>query len=125
MVKIVLVAHAPLASAMLEVAQHVFPQCAQTLQSLDARPDWDQAETARQIRALLPEQGEVLLLVDVQGATPGNAASGLASERPGTRVIFGVNVPMLWRTLCYAHEPLEQLVERALEGGRRGIAGAP
>jgi PTS system mannose-specific IIA component len=29
------------------------------------------------------------------------------------RVVAGVNVPMLWRTLCYRHEALDVLVERA------------
>ena len=33
----------------------------------------------------------------------------------------GVNIPMLWRTLCYRHEPLQALKQRALEGAQRGV----
>ncbi|MBB5206190.1 PTS system ascorbate-specific IIA component [Inhella inkyongensis] len=123
--KIILVAHAPLASALLAVAQHVFPQCAQTLSVLDVAPEWDQAVTLERIQSLLPPRGEVLLLVDVLGATPGNAAQALADGRTETSVVGGVNVPMLWRSLCYAHESLSMLADRAREGGQRGIAGGP
>jgi PTS system ascorbate-specific IIA component len=28
---------------------------------------------------------------------------------------------MLWRTLCYASEPLDALVERAVGGGTQGV----
>jgi mannose PTS system EIIA component len=40
------------------------------------------------------------------------------------RVVTGVNVPMLWRTLCYADEPLEALVARALAGATQGVMQA-
>jgi PTS system ascorbate-specific IIA component len=35
-----------------------------------------------------------------------------------------VNVPMLWRTLCYLNEPLESLVSRALAGATQGVMQA-
>ncbi len=38
-----------------------------------------------------------------------------------SRVVAGVNVPMLWRTLCYAHLPLAELVTRAVDGARQGV----
>jgi PTS system ascorbate-specific IIA component len=37
------------------------------------------------------------------------------------RVIAGVNVPMLWRSLCYATEPLEAVVMRAMAGATQGV----
>ena len=37
------------------------------------------------------------------------------------RVVAGVNVPMLWRALCYAKEPLDALVARAVSGGTQGV----
>ena len=33
----------------------------------------------------------------------------------------GVNVPMLWRALCYATEPLEAVVMRAVSGATQGV----
>ena len=64
------------------------------------------------------------MLADTAGATPCNAACRLLAAT-GTsarvRLLGGVNLPMLLRALCYQHEALEQLVARALEGGRRAI----
>jgi mannose PTS system EIIA component len=61
-----------------------------------------------------------LILTDVFGATPCNAAQRLADgER--VKVLAGVNVPMLWRTLSYAHEPLDALVHRATAGATQGV----
>ena len=61
-----------------------------------------------------------LVLTDVFGATPCNAALML-SDPVHVRVVAGVNVPMLWRTLCYADEPLEALVTRAVGGATQGV----
>jgi PTS system ascorbate-specific IIA component len=37
------------------------------------------------------------------------------------KVVAGVNVPMLWRTLCYPNESLDSLVARALAGAAQGV----
>ena len=37
------------------------------------------------------------------------------------KVIAGVNVPMLWRSLCYSSEPLEAVVARAMTGATQGV----
>lgn len=63
---------------------------------------------------------EVLILTDVFGATPGNIAQRLA-EGGRVQLVAGVNVPMLWRALNYAHEPLETLAARAVAGGTQGV----
>lgn len=118
---LLLIAHAPLASALRTVAQHTFPSCAPQLTVLDVEPQMSADEVESRARALLADAGaeEVLVLTDVFGATPSNAAQRLLGEH--VRMVSGVNVPMLWRTLCYSAEPLEALALRAIEGGGRGI----
>ena len=54
------------------------------------------------------------------GATPCNTVQRLADGQH-VKVITGVNVPMLWRALNYASEPLDTLVTRALAGGTQGV----
>ena len=44
---------------------------------------------------------EALILTDVFGATPCNVAQRLA-DGVQVKVVAGVNVPMLWRSLCYS-----------------------
>jgi PTS system ascorbate-specific IIA component len=106
----------------LAVAQHTFPDCARQLQALDVAPGMSADEVEAAARALMQGAEEWLILTDVFGATPCNAAQRLASAQ--VRVLSGVNVPMLWRTLCYGAQPLDSLAERALQGGASGIVTA-
>jgi mannose PTS system EIIA component len=122
MASILLVAHAPLASAMLAVAQHAYSDCSPQVAAVDVPADIGLDEAVARVGAAL--QGlpgpEVLVMVDAFGATPGNAALA-AVDGVRSRVVTGLNVPMLWRTLCYSQLPLTELVTRAVDGARQGI----
>ncbi len=122
MPSLLIVAHAPLASSLMAVARHVYPECSRTAAAVDVSPGAEPEAVQAQIRTALAELGaeEVLMLVDVFGATPCNAALAVADGQH-IRVVAGVNVPMLWRTLCYAQMPLEDLVNRALAGATQGV----
>jgi PTS system ascorbate-specific IIA component len=126
MAGLLLIAHAPLASALQAVALHAFPDGAAPLLALDVGPNISPEEVEAQARVLLQrlESDEVLVLTDVFGATPCNVAQRLGDARQ-VRVVAGVNVPMLWRALCYAAEPLDALVERALAGASQGVLQLP
>lgn len=125
MARLLLVAHAPLASALAQVAAHTFPDRAASVQALDVTPEMSPEAVQARAQQLLPqtEPGETLILTDVFGATPCNAAQRLA-DGTRVRVVAGVNVPMLWRALCYLDEPLDQLVSRALAGATQGVMQA-
>jgi len=120
MARLFIVAHAPLASAMRAAAQHVFPDCGATVQALDVPASAALDEVEAQVRAALAAPGEVLILADVFGATPCNAALA-AADGVRVRVVAGANVPMLWRTLCYQDMPLDDLVNRAIVGATQGV----
>lgn len=124
MAQILIVAHAPLASSLQSVAQHVYPDCGAQLMALDVQPGTSLDVVEAQVREALhapPLAGcEVLILADVFGATPCNAALA-AADGVRWRVVAGVNVPMLWRTLCYAEQPLDDLVNRAVAGATQGV----
>jgi PTS system ascorbate-specific IIA component len=125
MANILIIAHAPLASALAEVGAHAFPERAALVRSLDVTPDMKPDDVQARAAALLsvPEQRETLVLTDVFGATPCNGAARLA-DGLRIRVVAGVNVPMLWRVLCYVDEPLDALVIRALAGATQGVLQA-
>jgi mannose PTS system EIIA component len=121
--RILLLAHAPLASAWCELARHTYAECVGELETLDIDPG-DSLEAAQtKLRARLQQGGErpTLVLVDVPGATPANALQALLPEFPEVRAVTGLNAPMLWRTLCYREAALDELAERAEGGGVRGI----
>ena len=120
---VLLIAHAPLANALRQGALHVFPDAAADIAALDVDPDAPPEQTLAAAEALIAQLGErpVLVLSDVFGATPHNIAQELARNRPNTKLVTGVNLPMLLRALCYQSEALDSLVARAIAGGSQGI----
>jgi mannose PTS system EIIA component len=122
MADLIIIAHAPLASSLKVVARHVFADAGERIAALDVQAEDRLESVEREARALIARSAatERLVLVDVFGATPYNVAQRL-TDLPGTRVIAGVNVPMLWRALSYQHLPLDQLVERAHSGAVQGV----
>jgi PTS system ascorbate-specific IIA component len=120
--RIFIVAHAPLAQALKACAMHVYPECANEVLALDVQaddPPEQSMQAAQQLWAGVPD-GDVLVLTDVLGATPANVAQQWARGRH-TKIIAGVNLPMLLRSVCYRHEPLEGLLQRAMTGGALGV----
>ena len=129
MARLILLAHAPLASALASVAVHAFPELASRVCALDAPAAEPPERTESRVRAVIDApvgdgassaESEVLILTDVFGATPTNVAQRVA-DRAGVRVLAGVNVPMLWRALNYAGLPLDDLVTRCIAGGTQGV----
>lgn len=119
---IFIIAHAPLASALRQCVLHVFPDLAVGVAAFDVQPDVPTEETlveAAQALALLNTR-QTLVLTDIFGATPCNVAQKLVAGL-NSRLIAGVNLPMLLRTVTYRHESLDALVARALAGGTQGI----
>jgi PTS system ascorbate-specific IIA component len=120
--RIFIVAHAPLAQALKACAMHVYPECANEVLALDVQADdtpEQSMQAAQQLWAGVPD-GDVLVLTDVLGATPANVAQQWARDRKA-KIIAGVNLPMLLRSVCYRHEPIEGLVQRAMTGGALGV----
>lgn len=101
---------------------HVFPDCESNLSALDVPPNIPPAESTAQAKMMLSQvnASDALLLTDVFGATPSNIAKQL-TDGVHTRLLTGVNLPMLLRAVTYRHEPLETLVQRALAGGAQGV----
>ncbi|MBC7549267.1 MAG: PTS fructose transporter subunit IIA [Polaromonas sp.] len=119
---ILILAHAPLASALRQCVLHVFPDNSAGLAALDVQPNTPPEETLAQARIMLGQLGtaNALVLVDVFGATPCNVAQKLI-DGVHSKLITGINLPMLLRCVTYRHEPLDALVARALAGATQGV----
>lgn len=123
---ILIIAHAPLAHALRQCALHVFPDCAPMLSAIDVQPNLSPEETLATARIAMaqltqpPQVRGVLVLTDIFGATPSNVAQKLV-DGATSRLITGVNLPMLLRSVSYRHEPLDALVARAVVGGTQGV----
>ena len=120
--RLLIIAHAPLASALRQCVLHVFPDQAHGVAAFDVQPNIAPEETlaaAKQALAKL-NASQTLVLADVFGATPCNVAQKLV-DGVNSKLIAGVNLPMLLRTVTYRHESLDSLVARALAGGTQGV----
>lgn len=119
---IFIIAHAPLASALRQCVLHVFPDLGDAVLALDVMPNVPPEESLAQARTILQQahMPQVLVLTDVFGATPCNVAQTLVQDTP-SRLIAGVNLPMLLRTVSYRHESMDALVQRALSGATQGV----
>ena len=130
MVGIVIVAHTPIASAMLGFAEHIYGSSPERIRAVDIAPYEDtKASFDRVMKAAyaVNSGNGILILTDVMGATPANVASKLEALGPlsglNTPVIVlaGLNLPMLMRCITHRGDGLEELAQKALVGGQQGI----
>ena len=119
---ILIIAHAPLAHALRECALHVFSDCGDSVAALDVQPHAAPEDSLAQARRLLEQMGthSTLVLTDLFGATPCNIAQRLV-DGVGSRLVAGVNLPMLLRAVSYRAESLDAMAQRALAGGVQGV----
>lgn len=126
MVGILILSHGGLAEELLAAARVI----SGTLPGIDALTlDWrDGLEEARdKVRAVLPrlDHGDgVLILTDMYGSTPSNAALSLR-EAGRVEVIAGVNLPMVVRLGCLTTKnmPLADMAAWIRDKGRSSICG--
>jgi mannose PTS system EIIA component len=123
---ILIIAHAPLAHALRQCALHVFPDCGPQVAAIDVQPNLPPEETLSTAKIALDQLFRtkdvkgVLVLTDIFGATPSNVAQKLV-DGVTSRLITGVNLPMLLRAVSYRNEALDALVSRAVVGGTQGV----
>lgn len=123
MAGILIIAHAPFASALKECVAHIYGGLPARIGAIDVLPDCDPVQVvafAHSEIERLRESNGMLVLTDMFGATPANIAGRLAAL-PGVRVLAGVNLPMLVRGVCYRTCDLDALVEKALAGAAKGV----
>jgi mannose PTS system EIIA component len=119
---ILIIAHAPLASALRQCVLHVLPDGFDSVRAIDVLPNAQPEETLASARIALAQLGTLhtLVLTDIFGATPANVAEKLI-DGVTSKLIAGVNLPMLVRAMTYRHESLDAMVARALSGGASGV----
>jgi PTS system mannose-specific IIA component len=122
---ILIIAHAPLASALRSAALHAFPDAASRVAVIDVPPAQAPEVTLAMARALLSSAAKdsdidgTLVMSDVLGATPCNVAKQLVTG-PEVKCVAGTSLPMLFRAITYWNEPLEVMAEKALLAGSLG-----
>ena len=137
-ISVLLVAHAPLASAIKAGALHVLPDAQAFVIALDVHAGDKPEITFKQIMGCLNrppsdagcEPINWLVITDVAGATPYNQVQAVLSQLQGTEQLgttprtshlTGMNLPMVLRALNYRNQSMEQVAYKALAGGIQGM----
>lgn len=122
-VGILLVTHGRLGRYLLDTMTDMIETLPLAADVLEVRrvqdPDVMLRQGKRMIERLDSGAG-VLILTDAYGSTPSNIAARLY-EPSKTRVLAGVNLPMLVRIFNYPQQPLDEMAKSAIEAGQRGI----
>lgn len=119
---LLIIAHAPLASALRSCVLHVFPDAGDAIAAVDIRSDLPMDQLVQEARHAMEclNSPRTLILTDLFGATPCNVAQKLVGAA-NVRLVAGVNLAMLLRAMTYRHESIERLVSGAMEGGVRAV----
>lgn len=123
MVEIVVVSHGSLAAGLVDAATMIVgPQ--DGVAALALRPADDPSQLAGRLRELLPPPGRdgALVLVDLFGASPANAAATLVRDRPDVEIVAGMSLPLLLDVLMERERTgASGLAARALRAGHEGL----
>ena len=103
-----------------------FPTASSPSSALDVLPNVSPEETLAAARIMLEQ------ICSARRVTRCWCWPTCSAPRPATwrrswstaldsRLVAGVNLPMLLRAVSYRHEPLETLVQRAIAGGTAGV----
>ena len=123
---LIVVAHAPLASSLVSVANQILGDTG-LLRAFDVDLDCDKDAIATRLHEELVscDRGHgVLMLCDLKGATPGNIATHANAQYAESSLVFGVNLPMLLRAINYMHQHHTGVARAATEGARNCITMA-
>jgi len=127
MVGLVVLAHAPLASALVSCAEHVMGRSSDVL-ALDIQPGECAQDCAERVATEMNkvDHGDgILILTDLPGASPCNIAAGasklLVDKGISIVVLGGASASMLIKALNYRHLSLHELALKAQEGAVQSI----
>ncbi|ASP18343.1 PTS sugar transporter subunit IIA [Neisseria sp. 23W00296] len=127
MIGIVIVTHESLGRAYAQLARHFFSAVPEHIRILGVEPDEDHDAVIRRTQQAVAESSAqaahgVLVLADIFGATPCNAARRLVVPEK-VAILTGLNAPMLVKAAQYsaAAEDLAAFTEAVREAAVGGI----
>ncbi len=121
---LLVVTHAPLGNALLQVVAHILGTSPEFLKILDIPPTAEKEIIIDEGLLLLKQLDQhegVVILSDCKGSTPGNIAEQLHSIAFNSSLVFGLNLPMLLRAVNYCGQSHHAVADAAVAGGRKSI----
>lgn len=116
----VVVAHGPMATAMVDAVRRIAGSQADALVPLS-----NEGKSPQELKSDLDEaigDAPAVVFVDLRAGSCGMAALSSCRARSERVVVTGVNLPMLLDFVFHRELPLEELVDRVLTCGQNAIA---
>jgi mannose/fructose/sorbose-specific phosphotransferase system IIA component len=125
MIGLVLVAHGPLPEALLESAAMIAGRF-EGIATLSLMPGDSLEDLVDRLGVAAEEVDDgdgVLILLDLFGGTPSNAATLLTQQREKTYAVSGVNLPMMLEVLLTRQyqDDVRSLTDTAYSSGNQGV----
>ena len=122
-VALIFISHEGIASNLIKIGEAILQKKNNNLTycevPMDASVNTMLDDIDNKLAQLDTAQG-LLVITDIYGGTPSNIAQIIA-DKPQADLVSGVNLPMLIRLLNYRDENLDTLLQKALDGARKGI----
>lgn len=115
--------HGDFPSALLRAAESVLSGVTQ-MRAVSLQPEGDPGLLSEEIEKAVKDvdKGEgVIILTDMMGGTPTNAALAMLNH-PGVEVVTGVNLPMLLKVPFLKGKTTSEAAKFLVEYGRRNLA---
>jgi len=117
------ITHEGIASNLIRIGEAIIQKTNNNLSYLEIAMDADinfmLESIDNKLEQLDLKQG-LLVITDIYGSTPSNIAQKIADKHQ-TDLISGVNLPMIIRLLNYRNADATTLVQKALDGAKKGI----
>lgn len=117
------ITHEGIASNLITIGEAIIKKTNNNLSFFEVPMDADITliiDTIEKRLTRLDTNEGVLFFTDMYGGTPSNVAQRLA-DKHHAHLISGVNLPMVIRLLNYRDESEKTLIQKALEGAKKGI----
>ncbi len=121
--QLLLITHDNIGAALLQTVTNTFERLPVPTNTISIDYKTDLEEKLIEIQQLInsaTETNDVLIVTDMFGSTPCNLANRLQLNKR-TRLVTGVNLPMLIRIMNYPNLSLDALAKKAISGGREGV----
>ena len=121
-VGILMITHSDIGKQMLLTATSVFGKNPFRVEILSV-DNYDQPNDVKELGKkyvkFLDRGHGVLILTDIIGTTPSNIAKSIGYKN--IRIVAGLNLSMLLNVFNYSTDSLNQLADKAIDGGITGI----
>jgi PTS system mannose-specific IIA component len=119
-VSLLIITHDQIGTALVDTARAMLGVSPMPIDLITVLREHNPDNLVAKAERIISQNEQTLVLTDMYGSTPSNIACRLHT-RADVRVVGGINLPMLVRVLNYPRLSLDELVDKAISGGRDGV----